>query len=230
MAAPTVESTQETAVSSNVTTHTLTFPTPITAGATLIDAISLGDDNNNTVWPSTGTVFNKLFETTNVAGADDMTLSGAWAEADGTEDGGTFDVTVDGGEKSFSVCKSLTGAADPDTSPPEVGTAATGQSDSPNPPSLTPTGGPKDFFYFACSSAVLDTFTGFPTGYGNTGSGGSGSAGGDAALGYADKGTTGSSSDDPAVFTLTSVNWIAQTFGVHPAAADGDVLMAQVMM
>jgi hypothetical protein len=114
---------------------------------------------------------------------------------------------------------------------PQVGTTATGTSTTPDPPSVTVTGGPKDILAIACFSItgaveVADTdilVTTFPTNYtdgqiektgGTTGTNLSGG------LGAAARQVSAASSENPGTFTQdASRGWRAQTVVVHPAAA-----------
>ena len=132
-----VRSEVTTAIGSNATTHTYSFPATILSGDTIICALSMDDDNNAVTWP---TGWTELWEVTNVAGSNDMTGAGAWYEADGTEDGGTFDVTSASGEKSFCNTWALQDADDPTTNPPEVGSASQAGTATPDPPIVTPGG------------------------------------------------------------------------------------------
>jgi hypothetical protein len=112
---------------------------------------------------------------------------------------------------------------------PQVGTTATGTSTTPNPPSVTVSGGPKDILAIACFSMtgaveVADDdslVTTFPTNYtlgqiektgGTTGTNLSGG------LGVAARQVSAASSEDPGTFTQSaSRGWRAQTIVVHPA-------------
>jgi hypothetical protein len=93
---------------------------------------------------------------------------------------------------------------------------------SPDPPNITPTGGPKDFAYLAAggldkgNSAAI-TITGFPAGYSNTGTVTDTGATSDVALAWGSKTTTGSSSEDPAAFVPSAIEqWVACTIAIHP--------------
>jgi hypothetical protein len=123
----------------------------------------------------------------------------------------------------------ITGA-DKTTVTPEVGTTATGTSTTPDPPSVTVTGGPKDILAIACfcisqatELADDDTLVStFPSNYtdgqiektgGTTGTNLSGM------LGSAARQVTAASSEDPGTFTMgAGRTWRAQTIVVHPAA------------
>lgn len=108
---------------------------------------------------------------------------------------------------------------------PQVGTTATGTSTTPDPPSVTVTGGPKNVLAFACFSRggeIADDdslVSAFPTGYNSSqieksaGTVGTNLAGiiGSAAGQFANV-----SSVNPGTFTIVSGAWRAQTIVVHP--------------
>jgi hypothetical protein len=132
----------------------------------------------------------------------------------------------------------ITGAENPATQAPQIGTTATGSSTTPNPPTVTP-GSSKDYLFVAfCGSAGEQAddgtyCTAFPTNYSHVqlektcGTAGT-NLGGMIALG-ARQLTTGSA-EDPGTFTVSENNtWRSQTIMVHPAAAVPvipDVVMA----
>ncbi len=109
---------------------------------------------------------------------------------------------------------------------PQVGTTATGTSTTPDPPSVTVTGGPKDILAIACFAAAgeladNDTLvTTFPTNYtdgqiektgGTTGTNLAG------LLGAAARQAAAASSENPGTFTQNASRaWRAQTIIVHP--------------
>ena len=69
------------------------------------------------------------------------------------------------------------------------------------------------------------TVNGYPSGYSNTGSiVGSGLT---ATLGFADKATTASTTDDPSTFTFSAGDyWIAHTIAITPASAGGTAIIS----
>jgi hypothetical protein len=110
---------------------------------------------------------------------------------------------------------------------PQVGTTASGTSTTPDPPSVTVTGGPKDVLAIACFAAAgeladTDTLvTTFPTNYTDGqiektgGISGSNLAG---LLGSAARQAAGASAENPGTFTQNASRaWRAQTVIVHPA-------------
>jgi len=221
VAAATVESDVETIVGTATTSHTITYPATITAGATILVCNCFDDDNNNATYPASGPAFTRFVNRESNAG-NDSTLACAWAEADGTEDGGTFDVTVTGLERSTAVCYSILGA-DPDTSPPEAGSTDIGNtSTNADPLTVTPSGGSDDYLYFAFASVdEAANTTAYPSGYTNTGTAEAG-AGNTSTL-YAQKATTASTSDNPGTFTHDNKKWISVAVAVYPPVAGGDI-------
>lgn len=147
-----------------------------------------------------------------------------YKKATGSE-GSTADLVISSAVNPLdaAACVRISGAEDPGTQAPEVTAKATGNNSSPNPPSITPLGGPKDFLYYAVGSQDdnigTNVFTAAPSGYTGLLSPEGGT---DSGLGVAHKGTTGSSSEDPGTFTTNgSARWICATVAVHPAPAAG---------
>jgi hypothetical protein len=118
----------------------------------------------------------------------------------------------------------ITGAADPAVQPPEAAsTPYTTAGSSIDPPSLTPTGGAKDYLWLAVAgwrrtglSATTD-----PTNYTNAIEGSSGGNATGTKLRSLRRQLNGAS-EDPAAFTLsntTSERRVGATIAVHPAAS-----------
>lgn len=114
------------------------------------------------------------------------------------------------------------------TQAPEVSTIASGTDTTPNPGTVTPTGGAKDYLWIAAfqqngEEADDDTWcTAAPTSFGNLVQKTTGAAGlantnrSGAAANFA----SNAASMDPATFTVAqSLPWTAYTVAVHPAAA-----------
>jgi hypothetical protein len=140
----------------------------------------------------------------------------AWREADGLE-GGSITVTTGSAQISSHSCWRITGAKDPDTQAPEVGTAGNGTSANPDPPSNTPTGGAANFLWIpvSCNDDGRDDVTAWPYASNNINIGDIANSGG-AVLGVCSK-EENDSSDDPGTFTIeASESWSTQTVAVHP--------------
>lgn len=208
-ASPVVAATNTS--TSTGTTHTANLPSGIVSGNLLI--VKIGCDGDPAItWTSTG--FTEFFEKAFTGGAVIMAL--AYRQADGGE-GSTIDITTDVAEKCAHLSYRITGAEDPATQVPEVSTGATGTSTTPDPDSLTPTGGSADFLWLAMHVHEGDATTdAFPASYSNGISIEEGSAGG-AGLGSAERQLT-ASSEDPATFTISgSEKWVAPTVAIHPS-------------
>lgn len=102
--------------------------------------------------------------------------------------------------------------------PPEIGTAATGASTLPNPPTLTPSWGAADTLWLVVAGASgAVTASAYPTNYtdGNDDATSSGTA---ASIASARR-ALNAATEDPGTFTISaSTNWVAQTLAVRPAA------------
>lgn len=152
---------------------------------------------------------------------------------DGSE-GGNVVVTVGASTKAASLAYNISGH-DADTAP-EFSTVATGTSTGPDPGSLTPTGGGKDYLWLAAfrqngEEADDDTWcNSAPTNYTNliqktTGIGGVASTNGSVAS--AERALT-AATEDPGVFnTDQSLAWRAYTVAVYPMPSEPTVRTAR---
>src|SRR6188472_4077287 len=140
-ASPKAENVAESAnPTTAATAHTVTYPTGIQAGETLLMVADKGS-TASTIAAITG--WTELLDE-NLANG----LYVAWKKADGTESG-TFTVTTSASTRLVVMIYRISGAADPTVSPPQIGTTSTGTSATPDPPSLTPSGGSKDYLWIA---------------------------------------------------------------------------------
>lgn len=150
--------------------------------------------------------------------------------ADGTE-GATASVSWGAAVKGACIVWRITGAINPATQPPEVtnppntGTGANG-----DPPSLSPTGGSKDYLFLALMGLDSETATfTAPSGYSNIATANSGTAGQVATncriAGATRQVTT--ATENPGTFTSTApqTGWMAHTVAVHPTTASPDALI-----
>lgn len=149
----------------------------------------------------------------------DEAFTGAWASiayliASGGETGVNVTHTS---EKSNAISVRITGYA----GTPEITTAATGSSTTPDPGSLSPSWGAADTLWIANAmvdqSDPTETVTGFPTNYSDnqTESHLSSSAG---SLGIATR-NLNASSDDPGTFTLNiTETWAAYLVAIQPGS------------
>lgn len=210
---PVVETTAETAVSTAGTNHVINLPSGITAGDLLLLVLAKG---------SVAATVNAHADWTEIL--DENAATGfyiAYRIATGSE-GATTTLVTSANTRSATIAYRISGA-DPATAP-QVGTTATGSSTTPDPPSLTPSGGPKDFLWIAALSrggeeADDDTWaTTAPTGFTNLLQKACGTAGTNLAgiVATAQLQET-AATKDPATFTIATGAWRAQTIAVHPA-------------
>lgn len=214
MASPVVAATNESAGASS-TTQTVALPSGIVAGDLLIIELSLGGNTSVTNWNG----FTALAE------AADRFAGYKWATG---SEGATVDITIASAFKGAHISYRISGAENPSTQAPEISSAATASSTTPDPSTVTPTGGSKDYLFiafFGCRGATeeLDDDTwcnSAPSGYGGllqktTGTSGTGNC----YLASAHLAKT-ASSEDPGTFDMDQSNtWEAFTIAVHPAAA-----------
>ncbi len=208
-ATPVIESAAVSEENSNTATHTVSFPTGIALNDLLIAIVSV-DGTQDVTWPGN---WNVIIQTT--VGASTRTEV-AWDEAAGTESG-TFDVTTSGTEQSAHRVYRISGAEDPDTQPPEA-TVATGSSTTPDPPSITPTGGSETFLFIAYAGVNGSTneATSFPTSYINTGTAAT-TGGGGISINWATRALT-AASEDPSTFNNGGGDgWVTVTIAIHPS-------------
>lgn len=217
MASPTVASVATATDDAATTSHTITYPATVASGDVLFSIIS--GDSSAASFSSWGDSNTELFDT------DEGTINfaGAYKKADGTEDSGTFTVTSAGSDESTHQSFAIAGAEDPATQAPEASTGVTGDSDSPDAGSVTPTGGSKDylFAFFAGWDQKTRDMDGFPSGYTNTGffqfSGGASGC----SHGRGFKAATATSEDPGAALLSGSEGWVAFCVAFHPPGAGG---------
>lgn len=220
MTFPTVEATAITNGSTSAVNKVCNLPSGIVSGNLLIlmlrSAGSPGDHSTPAGW--TALVLNDTSD------AADDTMSIWYRQADGNE-GATVTVNGVGNVKFAAISYRISGAENPTTQTPEISTVAFGDSTLPDPSSLTPTGGAKDYLWLWMGGWDGETTsppTGNPTNYTNP-------------LG-ADSGTLGlpvtncrvatakrqlnASSEDPPSWTISAARlWSAWTVAIHPAPA-----------
>lgn len=195
--------------SSDTTSHSVSMPGNVIAGDLLVAIFSVDGSPSTITW---GT-FTEIFENT---ASGNLVI--AYKKADGSEGGGTETVTTNTSEQSAHIVYRISGAIDPVTQAPEVSTGATGSNAVPDPDSLTPTGGPKDFLWIACMAhdTTAASVNGFPSGYFDNISIESSAGVGRAEAASAHLFTT-ASSENPGAFGLdATASWSAATIGVHP--------------
>lgn len=197
------------------------MPATIAAGNLLVCFIRIAAavtvtslvDNLSASWTILGPVENS-------DASDDNTYI-YYKVAAGTESTGTLDLSTTA--KGTATIWSISGAADPATQAPETA-VATGTGANVDCPSISPTGGSKDYLILALAGldGETQTFTA-PSGYSNRIDGNSGT-GGAAATNCRTSGASKqvtAASEDPGAFTngAPSTGWTGITLAIHPAAA-----------
>ena len=147
-----------------------------------------------------------------------------WKKALGTESGTTISFVsfASPGDLEWSgIIYRFTGAADPDTQPPEAAMSfQDSDTSTKTSPSLTPTGGAKDYTWItAFVHRDQGTISGYPTNYINNVYNLENAYA--SMSGYADR-ELNASSEDPGDFTTSlSADYSACTIAIHPAGAGG---------
>ena len=243
MAFPTLESQQTSADSTSggaavsgstaATSHSVTLPTPITAGALLV---VLGRVAGVGAVAVTGGGWTIVQDSSDAS--DDVTF---WMYRDtlaaGTEDGTTITVTH-GNFKMCAVSLSITGAADPATRAPETSTVAVAATTTVNPTTCTPTGGAKDYLWLwfgawdGEQTVNKTAATNYTTGDVDVSTSTGGLPATNVQLKFGCRQLNAASEDPGACGTLSAAptGWTAWTIAVHPppAAQTGTPLVASV--
>lgn len=231
MAFPVVEATNTSATVTAGTNHVVTLPAGIAAGDLIVVCMNIG---------STAATLNAHADYTELLDENSATglkILYRWAA------GGETDPTlVSSASTRDATCTfRISGAENPATQAPQIGTTATGSSVNPDPPAVTPTGGAKDYLWITfCGSAGEQAddgtyCTAFPANYATDnlqktcGVAGTNLGGMIAAATRA----ANAASENPGTFTVSENNtWRAQTIAVHPSSAPPpvvpDVVMAQM--
>lgn len=228
MASPVDDSRTPTNGSTSATPVVLNYPATVSAGDTLIMLLRI---NNATITTPAGwTALANIFPSEPLT--DDATLL-AWRKADGTEAGGTISVTVGASGKFAGVIWRITGAADPTSSPPEISTKTQGTDTSPDPATVTPSGGSQDYLFMwagAWTGEQTSPPTGQPTNYSNPTGADSGTTGATASncrVAGATRQRT-AASEDPPVWTISAADngWSAWAVAIYPAGSGSSLAQA----
>lgn len=229
MASPAVVGTPtETAISTASTTHTVNLPSGA-AGNYFVAVMSKGSAGTT---PSINALagWSESLDEAIVLG-----LAVLYHLCDGTE-GATVDFTLSSATRGAWIVYEVSGMKDPAVQAPQVGTTATGSSTTPDPPSVSVTGGAKDiltiaFFGRAGEEADDDTWvTAAPSGFGSLlqkacGVAGTNLAGMVASAHLASNTAT----SNPDTFTAATGAWRAQTVVLHPAPAVHNIAAAEAL-
>lgn len=216
MAFPTVQDsdTKNGTQTSNSNSWTLTYPTNIAAGDLLIAFV--GSDGQPS--PTFPTGWTAIGAGRWLATASAATLIAYYKIADGTESG-NFTLSLSTSEQGAWRIVRITGWHG--TTPPEAGTANANNTDTPDPPSLSPSWGAADTLWFAAEAADggATSVSTYPTNYTNGFSDSSGGGTG-GHLGTARR-NVNATSEDPGTFLLSATEqWAAQTIAVRPGSND----------
>lgn len=213
---PQVEGTQETAVGTAGTSHAITLPSGIVASDMVLITMDIGS-TSATLNALTG--WQEILDEAVANGLKILQYTGA-----GVPGNPTF--TSSASTRSASIAWRLSNADK--TITPQIGTTATGTSATPDPPSVTPTGGiSKDYLFIAFfgqagEEADDDTWVNTPPtnylpnppyqkacGVAGTNLGGK--------IGAAYRQLTTGAAENPDTFGVdVSAAWRAQTIIVHP--------------
>lgn len=223
MASPAVVGTAaETAVATASTSHVVNLPAGDTVGNLFIAVMAKGSAGTT---PGVNALagWSELLDEAIVLGQYI-----AYRTVDGTE-GATTTFTLSSATRGAWIVYEITGHEIPATQVPQIGTTATGSGTTPNPPSVSVTGGAKDILTIAVMSrdgeeADDDTWvTAAPAGFGSLlqkacGVAGTNLAGMIATAHLASNTAT----SDPGTFTCATGGWRAQTIVIHPSSVIPD--------
>jgi len=202
---PTVAATDGGNNAVNGQNHSIDLPAGVVSGNLLL--VFFVSDGVPTITFPVGWI--NLFEK---AGGVDV-KGGAWYKVAGVGEDDPFVVTTDADQMTAYTIYRITDYA----GVPEAGVATTGDSVSPDPPSLTPSWSIRETLWFAIAGydAGARTITDYPANYGNGRSDRSNDAEG-AGVGSARR-ELEAASEDPGVFTLSVAEvWIANTIAISP--------------
>lgn len=202
---PIVEGTHSDVTSSSAT-PTINMPPGIEADDIVIVEIALNDNTNVITWPTDWS------EVINESSGGLTVVARFKATGSLTSIGLTLSIAG----KTAYIARRISGAADPATQEPE-GQTATATSTTSDPPSITPTGGSKDYTIIAGSGAgITVTASAWPTNYYSMHNQEASAGAADCSIWSAVRQVT-ASSENPGVFTQTNCLWGAYTIAIHPA-------------
>lgn len=217
MAFPIVETTNTTNGTGASASPVVNLPTGIVSGDLLIVLFRTAIGTAGVGWP---TGWTELVEST--ADASDDAIAIGYRLADGTE-GATITLTTSSA-KFAAVAYRISGAEEPATQAPQNSAAVTGTSATPDPGSLSPTGGAKDYLWLWMGGWEAEQTSppaGNPTNYTNPIGANSGTAGVIATncrVASAIR-SLNAVTEDPGSWTISaSDDWTAFTVAVHPSS------------
>lgn len=199
------------------TTFNCDLPASVESGDLLLWLVSINDGKHGS-FPAG---FTELYDIEN----SESFVTGlcAYKFSSGSESA-TEAFTLDTEDSVVAIIYRISGAINPSTQVPEyAAVSAAGNTVTHDPPSLTPTGGSKDYLWFAISAIdtrniTVDTF---PTSYTNTGDDESQTSGSGAIIAYCNRART-ALSEDPAAFTISATRRsVTATIVIHPVGVGG---------
>lgn len=199
-----IEATNTSSTSAAGTSATVNLPASIAAGDLLVVLVESRD-------PGTGAISG--FSSLARDNGTNAYLQLFYKTATGSE-GATVTWTSSNSVQSAHASLRISGWQ----GTPEKGTAVTGSTDNPNPPSITPSwGSARTLFIAAFGSTGTAVASGAPTNYSGLLTAAS-SGSNNVAINVATRVTT-ASSDDPGALTatLSGATWVSQTFAIRPA-------------
>lgn len=218
MASPVDSNRVTSATTTAGTTHTVNLGSPA-AGDLLCIWIRFAGAPGTVTWAG----YTGLF--VNTADASDDESRFYYRLATGAE-GASVNLTTANSVKMAAITWIITGAADPGTQAPEVGTIAVGTVANPDPGIVTPTGGSKDYLFLECcgGDGELITYTSSttPSAFStatNANSGTGGAVATNCCIGGASLQLTASSCNPGPLSgsAAPSNGWTAFTIAIHPA-------------
>lgn len=215
MAFPAIVNTATTEITANGTDPVINLPTGILRGHLLV-ALVRRTAAGSSSWPA-GWV--ALLSSTTDASNDDTQIF--YKIADGDE-GSTFTITNATSGRTAAIVYLVSGH-DSKHHPPEIATEVTGTSTTPDPGSLSPTGGARDYLWLwlgGWEGEQTSPPAGAPTNYSSTLGASTGTAGGvtgNCRVASASR-TVNAASEDPASWTISaSDDWTATVMAIYPA-------------
>ena len=217
MASPVVQEAIESSTNSAGTSHVVTLPTA-TANQLLLIILDKG---------STSATINShasLTELLDEASANGLYIAYRWM--DGTEPS-SYTLTSSASTRTARIAYRISGAANPATTAPQIGTTGTGTSATPDPPASATPPSSKDYLFIAFfgqagEEADDDTWVNTPpTNYTPSpprqkacGTAGTNLGG---KIGSAERALTTGSAENPGTFGVdVSAAWRSQTITIHP--------------
>lgn len=228
MASPTVDGTNSGARDTTATSHTVNYPGAGMAAGKLIILMFAHKDNTagNVTWAD-GTLVPRI---TGGGVLDCIQSAGSagscgvfYRWTDGSE-GASLTVSTVNAVRMAYVIYVIGGAENPATQTPEGEWATSTNTAAPNPPSITPTGGSKDYLFlpgFVSSHGRIISGAGIPTNYTDGLSGGNNAGTAThVGVGSARRALTTAGPEDPSAFTSTGTGieeGTVFTVVVHPS-------------